>query len=70
MKETLASEIIAEQQKEIIDLADVFKELLTVVSEDELLRLEKEWHKIQNPIGQSLLEMTIEERKRRKVDRV
>ena len=40
MKETLASEIIVEQQKEIIDITELFKQLLTVVPYDKLVEME------------------------------
>ena len=40
MKEALASEIIVEQQKEIIDITELFKQLLTVVPYDKLAEME------------------------------
>lgn len=66
---SLASEIIREQQKEIIDLADLFKKALTIAPDDTLLELEKEWSEVKTPVGRSVMKFIKEEQERRKVDR-
>ena len=66
---SLASEIIQEQQKEIIDLADLFKKARTIAPDDTLLELEKEWSEVKTPVGRSALKFIKEERERRKADK-
>lgn len=66
---SLASEIIQEQQKEIIDLVDLFKKALTIAPDDTLLELEKEWSEVKAPVGRSVMKFIKEEQERRKADR-
>lgn len=69
MKETLASEIIVEQQKEIIDITELFKQLLTVVPYDKLVEMET-LCKREASIGHSVILFIKEERERRKTNTV
>lgn len=66
MKEILASEIIVEQQKEIIDITELFKQLLTIVPYDTLTELEALWSKRETSICHSVRLFIKEEQERRK----
>lgn len=66
---SLASEIIQEQQKEIIDVTDLLKKTLTIAPDDTLIELEKEWSEVKTPVGRSVMKFIKEEQERRKVDR-
>ena len=70
MKENLASEIITEQQKEVIDITELFKQLLTVVPYDTLTELEELWCKRDTSIGHSVMLFIKEEKERRKNNKV
>lgn len=66
MKESLASEIIAEQQNEMSNIIELFKQLLTVVPHDTLTELEALWRKRDTSIDHSVMLFIKEEWERRK----
>lgn len=66
MKKSLASEIIAEQQNEMSNIIELFKQLLTVVPYDTLTELEALGRKRDTSIDHSVMLLIKAERERRK----
>lgn len=66
MKKSLASEIIAEQQNEMSNIIELFKQLLTVVPHDTLTELEALGRKRDTSIDHYVMLFIKEERERRK----